>query len=226
MNTTHIQVAEGIRRTVETVILGDWRQLSEEQLVQAAARLRTIKARYVQTRLTHPDGQHDVLSFLDQALIALYLVLDTLQGRDPTKQRAIYHALVEAQSPLLLAHSMIPIDEPAGEERLTIVVPETHHSIIAPVNDAAEEQGKAERFLWTEERLSLLQQALATGEPQETVAATIAAIAQRYQWPRSAVRYKVYALLRARNAGRESQTDEMPSQEEDRRGETEDERGE
>jgi hypothetical protein len=105
----HKGITQTLQQVTESVMLSDWRMLSKEQIVQDVARLRSIKAQYVTTHLTHRLELHrEMLSPLDQALIALYVLLDTLEGRDPARQQALYHALLEAQTPLLLACSLVP----------------------------------------------------------------------------------------------------------------------
>jgi hypothetical protein len=113
----HTKVAATLQQVVESVMLSDWRSVTKERILQDVARLRTVKAQYISTHLTHQlEIREALLSPLDQALLALYLLLDTLEGRDLAMQRGIYYALLEAQTPLLLACAIIPLETAEGQE--------------------------------------------------------------------------------------------------------------
>jgi hypothetical protein len=204
---THAQIAEEIQQVVEVIALGDWRAMTSNQLNQVAAHLRAIKARCIATCLIHPKTGQDVLSFLDQALVALYTVLDRLEGHD---QHTIYQALLEVQHPLLLAHATIPREGESTQAPAPVEVPQQAEEDSSDIAS----QGEGKQFRWTQERVRLLRQAL-EGSRQPTMAATIAAIAQQYGWPARAVEYKVYALQRTQQASHEKSPALEPEKEGD-----------
>jgi hypothetical protein len=234
----HDRVADGLQRTLETVVLGDWRTLSEDQLKQAVARLRTIKASYLNHPMPsdHLEQSHHALASLDDALVSLYLTLDTIEGRDVAKQRDIYRALLDVQYPLLRARAALPLPVDAvqdGEDEIrqteTSVAPAVAHS--APVvqqGGAEEAHGEHEdnkevhkQFRWSQGRLLQLQEAMRESR-QSNTQAMIKEIATHFGWPVNAVSYKVYALrlqqhgMQEHAHGQEQVSSE--TKEDDRRG--------
>lgn len=238
--TIHTKVAATLQQVVEGVMLSDWRAVTKEQIVQDLARLRTVKAQYISTHFTRQlEMRKEVLSPLDQALLALYLLLDTLEGRDLAQQRNIYHALLEAQTPLLLACSIIPseADEEQEADRLSaahqepvaervsqeeLQVPDLAVPSLAEVSTSSEKEAPSSSwFRWTQEREQQLNEAVTqlVGSLDLVNQATMKQIATQYDWPVRSIEYKI-RQLRIRQAPRpnERQREEAaPEKEDDRR---------
>jgi hypothetical protein len=239
----HRNVAETLQLVVEGVMLSDWRAVTKEQIVQEIARLRSVKAQYISTHFTHQlTMREEVLSPLDQALLTLYLLLDTLEGRDLDQQRAIYHALLEAQTPLLLACTIVPIEEEVVKDadHLSTVplVPVVEHvgleevqapdlTLPSPESSIAshkKESSSNNWFRWTEEREQQLIAAITQlvgglDHLDQVNQAIMKQIATQYDWPVRSIEYKVRQLrLRQVPRHNEEQREEAaPEQEDDRR---------
>jgi hypothetical protein len=237
--TIHNRVADGLQRTLETVVLGDWRTLSEDQLKQAVARLRTIKASYLNHPMPPDHLEQPSLASLDEALVALYLALDVIEGRDVAKQRDIYRALLEVQHPLLRARAALPLPVDAvqfidGEDEIrqteASVAPAVAHSAPVIQQDGAEEthgeyeddkdvHGQAKQFRWSQGRLLQLQEAMRESR-QSNTQAMIKEIATHFGWPVNAVSSKVYALRLHPNGAQDHTQEQAVSEdakEDDRR---------
>lgn len=229
----HRNVSDTLQHVVEGVMLSDWRTVTKEQIVQNVARLRTLKAQYVSTHFSHQlEMREEVLSPLDQALLALYLLLDTLEGRDLTQQRNIYLALLEAQTPLLLACSIVPAEE--GEELEPVterasqeepLVPNLAATSLVEVSTSSEKEAASSKwFRWNQEREQQLNEAITQlvgglDHLDQMSQAVMKQIAAQHDWPLRSIEYKV-RQLRLRQASRgegQREAAAAPEQEDDRR---------
>jgi hypothetical protein len=227
----HKNVAETLQLVVEGVMLSDWRLLTREQIVQDVARLRSVKAQYISTHFTQQlEMREEVLSPLDQALLALYLLLDTLEGRDLTQQRNIYRALLEAQTPLLLACSIIPSEEGEEQEADHLSVahqePDLAAASLVEVSTSSKEgevSSSSKWFRWTEKREQQLieaitQQVGGLDHLDQVNQVVMKQIATQYDWPLRSIEYKVRQLrLRQTARSSEGQREEAAAEKEDDR---------
>jgi hypothetical protein len=242
ISVIHGRVADGLQRALETVVLRDWRMLSENQLLQAVARLRTIKASYLNHQM-HPDHlEQPALASLDEALLALYLALDTIESRDVAKQRDISRALLDVQYPLLRARASLPLpletaqdgedDAPSSQHTETFAASAPPHPgpTIQP-EEGHEEHGKQKddkeahkQIRWSQGRLLQLQEAMHESR-QPSTHAMIKDIASHSGWPVKAVEYKAYALRQQHHGTQEHAPEQAASEtakEDDRRGQSAD----
>jgi hypothetical protein len=216
--SSHTRVAQTLQQMVEVVILGDWRTLTKDELIQQAARLRTVKAQYILAHLRqHQEMQPAILQPLDQALLELYILLDHLDGCHSEQQQDVYRALLAVQFPLLAAYAQVPGEDPeekAVEEGQEAPVEENVTS--EHETPAGAPQEKEGRFSWTEERVRTLKEALSQ---HSTLNAHVASmqIAAHYGWPEKTVEYKVYALRKAASARQAASTAHADDAKEDDR---------
>ncbi len=184
----HTKVAQSLQRTIEDILLVDWRTLGIQDITQSAARIRSLKAQYMSTHMKQGlEIQHVILVQMDDVLITLYSLLDLLEGRDVTFQQTLYTTLRQAQTPLLAAYAQLPQSDSAQPiARQTLE--------IAAVNQDTQKQN-SESFQWNQEREQRLNVAIQEMKPQHsTTKALIDAIVQRFNWPHNVVRNKLYPM--------------------------------